>query len=284
MVRGITAWEFNMMMRWCFFALIGLCVLGGALALYWPSFAGTRGAESLERLTGAPHFKPDPTHWQAFLTAVVDEKGNVDYEKASGPTREQLQLYLNQVAKATPSSFSPNERLAFYINAYNALVIDHVLRHWPIKSVDDAGPFHKFFRERVHMVAGTRVSLHGFESRVIRKYDPRLHFALNCASASCPPLSPLAYRAEELDAQLEAAAKRFINDSGRNLYDEMTQTWYLSQIFDWYADDFGGDTGIRALLNKHLNQETPEKAQIIFLEYDWALNSKVIEAQLHLNN
>ncbi len=271
-----------MRLHWSVYIVSGLVMLGGSLALWWPEFAGTRGAEAIERQISSTPFVPNTRSWQAFLDEVVDDEGNVDYEKAQGPIKQQLQLWLDQVARATPSLFeSDDQRLAFYINAYNALVISGVLRYWPINSVDEAGALHKFFRERAYVVAGVQVSLHGFETQVIRQYDPRLHFALNCASASCPPLSARAYSAGELDSQLEAATARFIGDLSRNMYDDMTQTWYLSKIFEWYEADFGGEDGVRALLKKHAPTPVFDEAQIIFLEYDWGLNKRVTAARLN---
>ncbi len=260
-------------MRWIWTA-IALAVL--ALAVYlawWPSFAGLRGAGLIERPRDRPFFRPDPTSWDRFLAEVVVEDGNVRYDAALGAARAHLDDYLEQAARATPAQFADDrERLAFYLNAYNALTIEGVLRRWPIDSVEDAGPFHRFFRDRAYTVAGVLVSLHGFETRVIRRYDPRLHFALNCASASCPPLRAEAYRAEKLEAQLREDAALFVNDARFNRYDAGENTWSLSKIFEWYADDFGGESGVRALLRRHARVDWPDGAVLTYQAYDWSLN------------
>ena len=261
------------------FGLVILVVLAVAAWLYWPSFAGTRGTQSVETLTDHAYFQPQPDAWQQFLDGVVDPMGNIRYQVAAGPLKDHLADYLDQVARATPAAFAHDrERLALYINAYNAMVISGILRYWPISSVDDAGPFHHFFRERVYVIAHTRVSLHGFETNLIRKYDPRMHFALNCASASCPPLNSNAYRAETLEAQLDAATGDFINNPRFNRYDAKTNTWYLSKIFQWYASDFGGETGIRELLARYAEPESRREQvssapKMVYLDYDWRLNS-----------
>ena len=253
--------------------LLLVVITAVTLALYWPSFSGTRGALRLEAPRQAPFLYPDPSPLQAFFDVVVDERHRVDYPSALGPAHQQLGNYLGQVAAATPAAFADdNQRLAFYINAYNALVIEGVLTNWPISSVEEVGSLHKFFRDRVYTVAGVVVSLHGFETKVIRKYDPRLHFALNCASASCPPLSRFVYRPETLEEQLETAAAEFINNPVFNSYDRTTGTWRISMIFKWYAQDFGGEKGVRALLAHHTGIASDE-ATLVYQPYDWSLNN-----------
>ncbi len=263
-------------MKWIMigFGVVLLLVL--FFLFWWPRFTGTHGVLAVEVDREAAFQHPDTTLWQSFLDAVVDEEGMVRYEVAQGPARQYLSAYLEQVAKATPARLKTDEeRLAFYINAYNAMVIEGVLRYWPIGSVNDAGPFHKFFREKAYRLAGVKVSLHGFETKIIRNYDARLHFALNCASTSCPVLSREAYRAETLDAQLERAAGKFINDATKNRFNTKTGSWSLSKIFEWYADDFGGEQGVRDLLRKHTWFDWPQDATFTHGDYDWTLNKSV---------
>ena len=252
----------------------GVAVLAGiGFLLYWPTFAGLKGADAIEKDTSTSFFKPDASAYADFLAQVVDSKGMVRYEEARGPVRIRLNNYLKQVARATPATFKTDEeRLAFYLNAYNALVIHGVLENWPIQSIEDVGPMRRFFRERNYKVAGATVSLHGFESRVIRKYDPRLHFALNCASASCPPLSIEVYAADILDAQLDRATCMFICNETFNRYDSETNTWKLSKIFEWYMDDFGGRDGVIGLLRNYSAVDFPDDVNLEYLPYDWGLN------------
>ncbi len=260
-------------MKWILIGIGVILFLALLLRLWWPHFTGTSGVLAVETDRDAAYLHPDTTPWQSFLSAVVDERGLVRYHVARYPARHYLSAYLDQVEKATPSRFKTDEeRLAFYINAYNAMVIEGVLRHWPIGSVNDAGPFHKFFREKAYRLAGVRVSLHGLETKIIRNYDARLHFALNCASASCPVLSREAYRAETLDTQLERAAQKFINDGTRNRFNTQTGSWSLSKIFEWYADDFGGEQGVRGLVRKHTWFDWPQDAPFTYEDYDWTLN------------
>ena len=253
-------------------ALAGLVVLGGvALWLYWPHFAGIKGTEGIEQPRDARAFRPQVVVWQGFLDLVVDDRGFVRYDAAQTPAaRKLLDEYVAQIARATPAKFlADNDRLAFYINAYNALVIHGVLRYWPISSVDDAGAMHYFFRERAYVFAGQKVSLHGFETNILRKYDPRMHFAINCASYSCPPLSPVAWYPETLEQQLEKAKKAFIRQTSS--YDPVAQTVTLSKIFEWYEDDFGGREGVLAMLSEQF-PEAGSGAEIVYDPYDWSLN------------
>ncbi len=251
--------------------LLGLAAL--TAWLIWPYFAGTKGADRLEKQRDAAFLRPDPAPFQEFLNEVRDKSGLVDYVRAQASPKALLEFYLSQVALATPAAFGTDQqRLAFYLNAYNALVIAKVMRSWPIDSVADVGPLHRFFRQREHRVAGNLVSLHGFEQKVIRNYDPRLHFALNCASLSCPILHGEVFRADTLEQQLEQVSRHFINDPQRNRYDAENKVWYLSKIFSWYAEDFGGEPGVRALLKRYAKVKPAANARLEYLPYDWRLN------------
>jgi hypothetical protein len=252
--------------------LVLLLFLGGWL--YWPHWAGTAGATDIEKRRDAPFLHPDPATLDAFLQAVVDEAGFIDYQRAMQPeVRQHLDAYLAETAKATPAQFaSDNERLAFYINAYNALTIEGVLHYWPLESVKDVGFLSEFFREKRYQIAGQLVSLHGFESKVIKKYDPLHHFGLNCASVSCPPLLAKAYRAENLKEKLGQQAYRYLTDRNHNYFNYNNRTWYLSAIFDWYSDDFGGRKGVIAFINEQL-PAISDPYTIEYRDYDWRLNS-----------
>lgn len=257
---------------WMLVGVVVFLAFTGWLA--WPYFAGTVGAQHIETERDVAFLRPNPKGYGLFLSIVVNDDGTVDYVLAKR-YEKLLDDYLDQVARATPARFdNDQQRLAFYINAYNALIIAGVLDYWPIESVRDVGLFRAFFRERRYVVAGRRVSFHGFETRVIRRYDARMHFALNCASASCPPLRNEPYEAQQLVRQLADQTRSFINDPKFNRYDPDRHSWQLSAIFAWYAEDFGGEAGIREILSEHAAFAWPEEAATLnYLEYDWALNS-----------
>jgi hypothetical protein len=221
----------------------------------------------------------DSSGWDDLLRAYVVE-GHVDYEGLMGE-RERLRDYLAEVARADTSGWPRSEQMAFWINAYNAVMVEAVLAHWPLESVLDIGrvlgiPTWAVFRAE-HLVAGTRLSLNDIEHGILRERfrDPRLHAALVCASISCPVLASRAYRADRLDAQLDFAMEGFLEDPGRN---RLTgQPPRLSRIFKWYGDDFRAASGtvwayVRENVSPGVRSVLPPTAEVEFLPYDWGLN------------
>lgn len=254
-------------------ALVLVAVTAVGALWGWQWFAGLGGASGVMVPDQRPFMQPDPRLWDAFLKEVVSDEGLVDYVRATGTAHGHLRAYLEQAAKATPAQFSSDAaRLAFLINAYNASVIEGVLRRWPMASIEEAGPLHQFFRDRDYVIAGQTVSLHGLETKLIRPLDPRIHYALNCASRSCPPLRPEAYVADRLEAQLSEAEAAFLNNQRYNRYDPQRRVWQLSSIFKWYLADFGGETGLRGLLRRHGSRDAAPDAVIHYVPYDWRLN------------
>jgi hypothetical protein len=221
----------------------------------------------------------DSSGWDELLRAHVAE-GHVDYEGMMGD-RAGLRGYLAGVATADTSGWTRSEQMAFWINAYNALMVEAVLDHWPLESVLDIGrflgiPTLAVFREK-HPVAGTELSLDDIEHRILRERfrDPRIHAALVCASISCPILASRAYRAERLDAQLDSAMRGFLEDPGRNR--PTSRPPRLSRIFRWYGDDFRAASGtvwayVRENLSPEVRSVLPPSAEVEFLPYDWGLN------------
>lgn len=254
-------------------SLVGVGLLS-ALGLRW--FAGLGGAAAVALPDQRPFHQPDPAPWDAFLREVVTDDGLVDYARAQGAVRAQLHAYTASLARATPAVFADDQtRLALYLNAYNAFVIEGVLSYQPIDSIEDVGPFHQFFRERRYVLAGRKLSLHDLETTLIRPMDARIHFALNCASRSCPPLRAEAYRGPLLEAQLSEATAAFVRNPRFNHYDTDDGVWHLSALFDWYRDDFGGEAGVRALLARLGPANAETRAPLRFAPYDWRLNDAV---------
>jgi len=200
--------------------------------------------------------------------------------------RSALEAYVSSLAAVTRSQFEgwPRaERLAFLINAYNAHMVQKVLTRYPdLRSVWDFGRFlGNPFKDAFFTLLGQRTSLDGIEQGMLRKpgaYDePRVHFALNCASVGCPMLREEAYVGARLEAQLEDQARRFLSDRSRNRYDPASGRLEVSKIFDWYEDDWPQD-----YLARHaalLADDPASRARIaageftlVFLDYDWSLN------------
>ena len=167
--------------------------------------------------------------------------------------------------------------LAFYINAYNALAIRGILNG---NSPSSWWGRRKFFKKQEFAVLGERISLETLEhERIVPLGDPRIHFAIVCASMSCPRLASRAYRADDINTQLHDAAVLFINDPVRNRFDVERRIAFVSMIFDWYEDDFATAAGsVQRYLARFVDNAEAQEAlradefELRFVEYDWNLN------------
>ncbi len=184
---------------------------------------------------------------------------------------QTLQKVVDAIAGENVSSLGQKEQLAFYVNAYNAWILHEALGKYPTGSVKDA--LFTFFTSKRIKVAGQQTSFNTLEKETIRSKfnDPRIHFALNCASRSCPPLNSEAFTGEKLDGQFEKLAKTFVNsEKGVRLAADKKGV-ELSKIFDWYKDDFK-DGGPLQFINKRRSSPVPPDAKITYQDYDWGLN------------
>ena len=202
------------------------------------------------------------------------QKGKVNY--AAIEAYPEFNTYIESL-KTEPTFNNQNEELAYWINAYNALVIKGIL--------DGGSPStffgrRSFFNGNQYQLAGMKINLNDLERKVIIPIgEPRIHFAINCASSSCPKLRPQVFTAEELDTQLEHAAKEFINDTMRNYFDTKMKVAHISRIFDWFEEDFVKHSGsVQKYLAQYVdNAEVAEQLRndvykIKYLKYDWSLN------------
>jgi len=166
-----------------------------------------------------------------------------------------------------------NEKLAFWINTYNILAIKVVIDHAPLKSIRDAGSFFSpVWKKPAGMIAGKQRSLHEVEHEILRTMgEPRIHFAIVCASVSCPDLRREAYRAATLDAQLDDQTRRFLNTPGKGMKISGNNI-YISKIFDWFADDFTASGGVDAFVRKYRTEKPLATDSLTYLDYDWSLN------------
>ncbi|MBA3881825.1 MAG: DUF547 domain-containing protein [Chthoniobacterales bacterium] len=190
--------------------------------------------------------------------------------KSNAADMQALQAVVDGIAKENVGSQNQKDQLAYYVNAYNAWILHEALGKYPVKSVKDA--LFTFFTAKRIKVAGSETSFNALEKETIRSKfnDPRVHFALNCASRSCPPLLADAFRGDKLDAQFEKLAKGFVN-SERGVRGDGGRV-ELSKIFDWYKDDFAKDGGAVAFINKRRTDPLPADAKISYQDYDWGLN------------
>ena len=215
------------------------------------------------------------------LQEHVDEKGRVNYTKLKA-NPEKLEAYLDLLAVANPAELSYNAQLAFWVNAYNALVIKGVVDHYPTTSVRKVKWFGGFFSRLKFQVAGKTYTLNQIEHGIIRTefVDPRIHFVLVCASTSCPPLENSAFSAETIEERLETATFNFVQNPEQVRIDRVKRRVYLSKIFKWYDDDFReGYDGVADFLTDYLPPEdadfvSAENVKFHYLDYDWTLNDQ----------
>ena len=226
----------------------------------------------------------DHGDWQAMLDSYLSEdKDGINrfaYAEVTPPDRERLQGYLDELAGTDPLSLRRDEQFAYWINMYNAVTVAVILDYYPVKSIRRVeggllglGPWN----EELITVQGEALTLNDIEHRILRPLfrDPRIHYAVNCASLGCPNLASEAYVAAELDRQLDAAARDFINHPrGVALDGKRLQ---LSSIYDWYGADFGADeAGLIAHLRRYAEPQLRDALAAfdgrIRYDYDWQLN------------
>ncbi len=227
--------------------------------------------------------KPPIRHiaWDKLLKVCVDHEGFVDYN-CFLENRRSLDDYLLLLSDHFPDSelWSKEEKMAYWINAYNAFTVKLIIENYPVSSIKEIKsgleiPFVNSIWDRAFIkLGGFDFCLNDIEHRILRKefQDPRIHFALNCASISCPSLLDESYEAEKLESQLEARAFDFFNDPGKNRFEE--GTFYASRIFLWYASDFGGSEGVRWYVKKYFKASLTDQFDLVYLEYDWGLNER----------
>ncbi len=226
----------------------------------------------------------DHQAWQEILdTYLVKEASGVNlfkYSSVSDSDRKKLKTYIDGLAAIDPRQYNRNQQMAYWINLYNALTIDVVLDAYPVKSIlkiggsfFSPGPWNKKYLK----ISGQKVSLNDIEHGILRPIwkDSRIHYAVNCASYSCPNLSATAYTAGNLDDQLTMAAKDYINNPRGITVDG--EDLMLSKIFDWYQVDFGkNESELLQELAQHAEPELAERLKNhdgdIDYEYNWDLN------------
>jgi len=234
----------------------------------------------------------DHSAWNCFLSCYVrrDQQGlnRVAYRNVSGGDRQQLQSYINYLQSIDTRVLNRNEQLAYWFNLYNAKTVDVVLTNYPIRSIrqvkekltDFVGPFDD---AGAVQVLGKSLSLNDIESGIIRPVwkDPRIHYALNCASYGCPNLASTAWTSANLEGRLNGAAFEYIN-SGRAVKSGLLGL-RVSKIYKWYKDDFGGsDQAVIAHLRQYASPSTARQlnnagGRIGGYFYDWSLNDARIQ-------
>ncbi|MBF8965492.1 DUF547 domain-containing protein [Pontibacter sp. FD36] len=246
------------------------------MALFVFVASSCQGGSSL----GAEGTTP-PSHqvWDELLRQHVRKTGEVDY-KGFIRDKAKLQRYLDTISNNPPDkkTWSEAEQLAYWINAYNAYTVKLIIDNYPLKSIQDLHPTLKVpgvntvWHKKFFKIGGQEASLDEIEHKILRKQfdEPRIHFAINCASFSCPPLRNEAFVASKLDKQLDEMARAFINDPKRNKISPNRAE--VSQIFNWFKGDFTKNGSLIEFLNKYSSTKLRPNAEVDYMKYDWSLN------------
>ena len=216
--------------------------------------------------------------WDELVKKHVSESGNVNY-KGFIQDKDRLDAYLNLLSNNPPKdTWTKNETLAFWINAYNAFTVQLIVKHYPVKSIKDiGGPIYRVNTSwdiKFIKIGTEELDLNNIEHQKIRGQfnEPRIHFAVNCASVSCPKLLNEAYSTNKLNAQLTKQTKLFLSDKTKNDLSDSNQP-KLSKLFDWYKGDFSKNgVSLSDFINKYSDTKISKSATTGYLEYNWNLN------------
>jgi len=206
--------------------------------------------------------------WNGILHKHVSNDGTVDYKEIKND-RIEFNIYIDYLSDTLPdSTWSKDEKLAYWINAYNAFTIDLILRNYPLKSIKD---IKDPWDQRLWKLGDKWYNLNDIEHNILRKMnEPRIHFAIVCASESCPKLANVAFTSTNLDDQLTKATKDFLLDTTKN---ELSKNRIkLSKIFKWFKKDFEKNGSLIDFLNQYSEISISSEAKKSFKAYNWNLN------------
>jgi len=224
--------------------------------------------EVIEIVEQVAAVKPDHSVWDRFLKLHVSSAGVVNY-KGILANKPELNAYCKNLADhPIKEDWSRNEKMAYWINAYNAFTIKLIIDNYPVAKIIDLEGGKPWDKKWIKL--GAKIySLNQIENDILRPVykEPRIHFAVNCAAKSCPPLLNRAWTAANLESNFEKQSKAFINNVKYNQISDGAAN--LSKIFDWYGEDFGD---LRSYINKYSSQKIGDGDEIKFMEYDWRLN------------
>jgi hypothetical protein len=214
--------------------------------------------------------------WARVLAAHVDDRGRIDFAGVAKAPAD-LDAYVTWVGSVSPQSSpgsfpTPEARLAYYLNAYNALAMYNAIRSGIPESLGDI-KFRFFYRDRLVM-GGERISLYALENGIVRPLgDPRIHFALNCMVRGCPRLPREPFEASRLDEQLDDAAKLFFSENRNVELDPAKRVARFNEILRFYKKDFVAKSGsLIAYANLYRSPKIPADWKVEFIPYDWTLN------------
>ena len=237
----------------------------------------------------AADFDHSHAEWTALLKENVSLDGAISRVDYGSVRRQRAPLdgylrSLSSVSRTVFDSWTGDQQLAFLINAYNGFTMELIVDNYPVDSIKDLGGWMSSpWKKKFFVLLGRKRNLDDIEHGMIRKNfnEPRIHFAVNCASLGCPPLRSEAFVADRLDEQLEDNSRTFLNDARRNRFDAAANKLYLSSIFKWYGKDFVKKHGsVEAFVAPLLasaaasSQVASRSVRVAFLDYDWRLNDR----------
>lgn len=224
---------------------------------------------------GAIQVQSQTTVLNALLSTYVDANGNVDY-KGLRKNRAILDVYLNDLEKTIPGKkWSSDKAKAFWMNVYNSYTIKLVLESYPLKKITDIKRKGKnAWKIPFAKVGGQIYSLDYIEHKILRRWhdDPRIHVGINAASKSGPKFINFVFTEKNVNKKLEELMKSFINDATKNKI--AASKVELSKMFEWYKEDFTYNIALIDYINKYSKTKINDNAEVLYLEYDWALNDK----------
>ncbi len=245
-------------------------------------------ADLFSRAADSSRVAVDNSAWNDILGKYVKRHGSTtsfDYKAVLPEDRQRLKRYISQLETVDPATLNRAEQFALLANLYNSKTVDIILDHYPVASIKNislggglvatftGGPWKK----KVTKLRGVDLSLDDIEHGILRPvfHDPRVHYALNCASIGCPNLQAEGFEGAKLEAQLDAAAREFINDA--HGVDASEQALRVSEIYRWFKEDFGGNdngviTHLRTYASEPLAKRLSRSKSIDGFFYDWKLN------------
>lgn len=215
--------------------------------------------------------------WDGLLSKYAKQDGTVDY-KGLIKDRDQFDKYIKLLEGNHPNekNWSRDESIAYWINAYNAFTVQLILDNYPIASIKDIKGGITFISsiwdQKFITIEGQDYDLNNIEQGILRKYyeEPRIHFAVNCASISCPPLANFAFTGDQLQNQLDQMTRSFLADPSKNKV--TSDHLQLSKIFNWYKADFTDGQSLKEYIDRYTDTDVDPKAKISYLDYNWGLN------------
>lgn len=254
-------------------------VLVGLLAFSAPDINNTIATSKPESVSSIDQVSHEI--WDGLAKKYINDKGLVDYKSFKSDVKT-LDKYLAMLGKNPPKdSWSKNEQIAYWINAYNANTVKLILDYYPLKSIKDIGssiqiPFVTTpWAKKFIKIGSETMSLDNIEHGTLRKKfdEKRIHFALVCGAMSCPRLRNEAYTPEKLDAQLNDQGDEFLNNLAKNKIDAKASK--LSKYFDWYKGDWKDDNkSVVYWVNRYSKTKINNDTGISYIDYNWALNEQ----------